>query len=313
MKKLILSCCLVAGFHPGFAQTQPPDSPALLAPGIISTGLSTRDFAISPDGDEMYYTIQHPKFISSTIVRIRKHGDTWGKPEVAPFSGVYRDLEPCFSWDGNTLYFSSDRPVPGNPSKHGFDIWCVRRNGSGAWGQPVNLGDKVNSEKDEFYPSVAKNGNLYFTVEAPYGKGSEDIVVCKWTDTGYMRPVSLPPQVNSKYDEFNAFIDPDEQYIIFSVEGRPDGPGKGDLYISRKDAAGNWQPARLLPAPVNSKFLDYCPFVSRDKKTLFFTSNRLRSEWYGDQPVTYDQLRQLLSEPGNGYDSIYWIKFDPNW
>ncbi|HXD76772.1 MAG TPA: hypothetical protein VN616_03135 [Puia sp.] len=319
MKKLALLFFLVADIHRIQAQPDlpgphaPADTPAIFAPGVISTGLSTRDLAISPSGDEIYYTIQQPKFISSTLIRVRKLHGIWGRPEVVPFSGVYRDLEPCLSWDGNSLYFSSDRPVSKTGGKHGFDIWVVRRNGSGQWGQPENLGEKVNSEKDEFYPSIAKNGNLYFTVEAAYGKGSEDIVRCRWTDTGYTRPESLPEQINTAFDEFNAFIDPDEQYILFSCEGRPGETGKGDLYISRKDAAGNWQNARLLPAPVNSGSLDYCPYVSRDKRILFFTSNRLRKEWYGEQPVTYDELRHLLSDPGNGYDSVYWITFDPAW
>jgi hypothetical protein len=319
MKELLFFLFLLGNYCQTSAQSvfpgggTPADTPAIFAAGIIATGLSTRDLTISPSGDEIFFTIQHPKFISSTIVRIRRLQGVWGKPEVAPFSGVYRDLEPCFSWDGNALYFSSDRPAANAAGKHDFDIWLVRRGASGEWSSPENLGNKVNSGKDEFYPSVAKNGNLYFTVEAPYGKGSEDIVFCKFSDTGYSGPVSLPGEINTKYDEFNAFIDPDEQYILFSCEGRPGEWGKGDLYISRKDAAGIWQPARLMPAPVNSKFLDYCPYVSRDKKILFFTSSRLRKEWYGDQPVTFDQLRQLLSDPGNGYDSIYWIAFDPAW
>ena len=293
--------------------SRPSDTPQLFGPGIVSTGLSTRDFAISPNGDEILYTIQHPKFISSTIIRIRKQRGAWGKPEVAPFSGVFRDLEPCFSWSGDTVYFSSDRPRPQDQGKRNFDIWRVMRRSDGGWGQPENLGDTVNSALNEFYPSVARNGNLYFTAEVSSGKGSEDIVVCKRTAAGYEKPVSLPEAINTKFDEFNAFIDPDENYIIFGCQGRPDEQGNGDLYISHKDQAGNWTPARPLPAPINSKSLDYCPYVSRDKSTFFFTSSRLRKEWRGEDPVTYSQLQQLLTQPGNGFDSIYWVKFDPGW
>ena len=289
----------------------PADTPTIFAPGIVSTGLSTRDFAISPAENEIFFTIQHPKFISSTIIRMTKVGGVWMKPEVASFSGVFRDLEPCYSWSGDTLYFSSDRPRDSGQGKRNFDIWRVVRKGGRGWGSPENLGDSVNSPQNEFYPSVARNGNLYFTVEASYGKGSEDIVVCKKSAAGYSKPVSLPEQVNSKYDEFNAFIDPDERFIIFGCQGRPDEQGNGDLYISHRDAVGNWTAARPLPVPINSKSLDYCPCVSRDGAILFFTSSRLRAAWYGDDPVSYDQLKRLLLEPGNGYDSIYWMKFDP--
>ncbi len=307
-----ISCVAIAQPpYPG--STPPPDTPQLFAPGLISTGLSTRDFAISPSGDEILYTIQHPKFLSSTIIRIKKTHGAWGNPEVAPFSGVFRDLEPSFNWTGDTLYFSSDRPRSNTPAKRNFDIWRVIKKVNGEWGQPEDLGDTVNSLENEFYPSVAKNGNLYFTVEASYGKGTEDIVVCKRTAKGYEKPVSLPEAINSKFDEFNAFIDPDEKFILFGCQGRPDELGNGDLYISKKDQAGNWTPARRLPEPINSKSIDYCPYVSRDGSAFFFTSSRLRKEWYANDPVTYPQLQQLLREPGNGFDSIYWIKFDPNW
>ncbi|MDP9047116.1 MAG: hypothetical protein M3N14_03205 [Bacteroidota bacterium] len=291
----------------------PTDTPRLFAAGILTDGLSNRDFTISPSGDEIFWTVQHAKFVSSTIIRLRKKNGHWGSPEVAPFSGVYRDLEASFSSDGNTLFFSSDRPVTGTNPKADFDIWKVSRNANGTWGLPENLGSTVNSDKNEFYPSVAKNGNLYFTVEAAYGKGSEDIVVCKKNPAGYQSPVSLPEDINTKFDEFNAFIDPDEQFIIFSCYGRSDDIGRGDLYISHKDAKGNWSPSRHLPSPVNSSFLDYCPYVTPDKKYLIFTSNRVRKAQLSDRALTYRQLKDFLSGPGNGLDDIYWVKFNKNW
>ncbi|RYU91683.1 hypothetical protein EWM62_07020 [Mucilaginibacter terrigena] len=288
----------------------PTDTPALFAKGVVSTGLSNRDFTISLAGDEIFYTIQHPKFIASVIIRLAKVNGKWGKPEVAPFSGVFRDLEAAFSPDGKTLFFSSDRPVTGNQPKRDFDIWKVSKTGDGGWGKPENLGTTVNTAKNEFYSSVAKSGNLYFTVEAPYGKGGEDIVVSTYTPKGYAPPVSLPGGVNTEHGEFNAFIDPDEQFILFSSDGRADDKGKGDLYISKKDKSNTWLPAQHLPGAINSTALDYCPYVTPDKKYLIFTSNRLRKEWYNNKAVTYPELNSLLSQPGNGQDDIYWVKFD---
>jgi len=314
----LLSLLLFVFFERVTAQTYPDphfpgDTPRIFAPGILSDGLSNRDFTISPSGDEIFFTIQQRGFLSSTIIRLVKVNGKWGKPEVAPFSGVYRDLEATFTADGKTIFFSSDRPVAGNTPKEDFDIWKVLQTSPGNWGTPVNLGSTVNSDKNEFYPSVAKNGNLYFTVEAAYGKGSEDIVLCKYSPSGYSTPVSLPEDINTKFDEFNAFIDPDEQFILFSSYGRSNDMGSGDLYLSRKDKQGNWLPAHHLPVPLNSGSLDYCPFVTPDKKYLFFTSNRpLKLQRIGS-PVTYTELTKLLSGPGNGLDDIYWVKFNLDW
>jgi Tol biopolymer transport system component len=316
MKKLIaLWLMLFAGLNGALAQIQypdkrvPADTPILFAQGLLTDGLSNRDLTISPTGDELFFTIQHPKFIASVIIRVTKENGIWGKPEVAPFSGLNRDLEASFSPDGKTLYFSSDRPLADKKPKRDFDIWKVTKTAGGKWGLPENLGPVVNTPQNEFYPSVAKNGNLYFTVEAAYGKGSEDIVLCKSTSKGYEAPISLPEDINTKFDEFNAFVDPDEQFILFTCQGRADDMGKGDLYIARKNAAGNWQPARHLPAGINSTSLDYCPYITPDKKYMVFTSNRLSKGWYDDKAVDYKTLKSLLSEAGNGLDDLYWVRW----
>lgn len=318
-RKLILPFIFMLIVDSGFAQlsypdsSMPTDTPRLFAQGLLTDGLSNRDFTMSPQGDEIFFTLQQPHFVTSTILHIQKKNGKWGRPEVAAFSGRYRDLEASFSPDGQMIYFSSDRPLNDTIAKKDFDIWRVKRNKNGNWDKPENLGSEVNSPKSEYYPSVAKSGNLYFTVKAGYGKGSEDIVVCKPTATGYSKPESLPEDVNTKYDEFNAFIDPDEQFIIFSCYGRADDLGHGDLYLSRKDKSGKWLPAKHLPVPINSTALDYCPFVSADKKHLIFTSNRINNQLNNGQTKTYRQLQTLLNSPGNGWDDIYWVKFNENW
>jgi len=290
----------------------PTDTPKLFARGILSDGLSNRDFTISPAGDEVFFTIQQPRFALSAILHLIKTDGQWGKPEVAPFSGKWHDLEATFSPDGQYIYFSSDRPITGNAKKD-FDIWRVKRLPGGQWGEPKNLGLTVNSAKDEFYPSITKSGNLYFTTELENGRGSEDIVVCKPTANGYSKPELLAEDIDSKYDEFNAFVDPDEQFILFTSYGRMDDMGRGDIYISHKDKSGRWLPVKHLPTSINSSSLDYCPYVTRDKQYLIFTSNRLNPEFADGKTRDVEQVKALLSSPGNGMDDIYWVKFNPEW
>ena len=306
---LLFSYAVAQGTYPG--GQSPVDTPTIFAKGILSDGLSNRDFTISPNGDEIFFTLQQARFVSSTILHLVKKNNKWTKPEVASFSGRFRDLEAAFSPDGQSIYFSSDRPLSGDKSKD-FDIWRVKRLPDGQWAEPENLGAAVNSDKNEFYPSITKSGNLYFTVEAPYGKGSEDIVICKLTGSGYSKPESLPEDINTKYDEFNAFVDPDEQFILFSSYGRPDDMGGGDLYISHKDSKGDWMAVKHLPPPINSASLDYCPFVTWDNRYLVFTSNRLNAEFKNGKVKDYQKLNELLKNVGNGWDDIYWVKLDAN-
>ncbi|HEX3384766.1 MAG TPA: hypothetical protein VHS53_06250, partial [Mucilaginibacter sp.] len=59
--------------------------------------------------------------------------------------------------------------------------------------------------------------------------------------------------------------------------------------------------------------LDYCPYVTRDKKYLVFTSSRLNPDFADGKTRDVRQIKTLLSSPGNGLDDIYWVKFDQEW
>lgn len=286
-----------------------PASPHIFAAGIINTGLSERDFALSPDGTEIMYTLQSPQGVFQTILYSKKNMQgTWCKPEVAPFAGKYSDLEPSFTADGKKLFFSSNRPVNGTEIKD-FDIWVVEKE-NGKWGEPRNLGSPVNTKEDEFYPSITKTGNLYFTAAYKNGIGKEDIFMAKLENGKYGEPVPLDTAVNSKSYEFNAFVSPDEDYIIFTSYGRKDDKGRGDLYMSIKDAAGKWLPAKNLSF-LNSEKLDYCPFVSFDKKTMFFTSERINlKNSFAGNPIKLDDLINSFTSPQNGGGDIYFINFE---
>lgn len=286
----------------------PTASALVFSKGIVSDGMNNRDFTISPDGAELYYTVQQKDFLISTIIRVQKKNGKWSAPEVAPFSGRYNDLEASFSPDGKRIWFSSNRPVNSADTTNDFDIWYVNKTNTG-WSEPVHAGFVMNTPANEFYPSVARNGNIYFTSEFKAGKGKEDIVMCAWQNGQYQPPVSLPEAINSKGYEFNAFVDPDEQFIIFTAYGRADDMGRGDLYISEKDESGNWKPAKHMGAGINSKNLDYCPFVTPDKKYLFFSSNRPINRTPFDQAKDYKAITGMLNGPGNGLDDVYWIEF----
>jgi hypothetical protein len=154
----------------------PPSLPELVGMSQINSSLNERDFALTPDGNEIYFTISTPKSTFQTIVfcRKQKNGE-WSAPTIASFAGMYSDLEPALSADGNTLYFSSNRPLDGNEVKD-FDLWRVRRTANG-WGIPEHLGNTINTPADEFYPSITNSGNLYFTAQYKGGVGREDIYV----------------------------------------------------------------------------------------------------------------------------------------
>jgi len=285
-------------------QQKPGDNPQVFAPGFVSTNLGERDAAFTPDGKEFYYSLWTGSFGVILVTKETKTG--WSNPEIVSFSHNYSNIEPFITTDGKKLFFSSNRPIEKTGDVKDYDIWYVTKTDSG-WSDPINVGSTINSNADEFYPSIADNGNLYFTSQTDKSLGSEDIWVSKFKDGNYEEPGNLGEAVNSKTDEFNAFIAPDESYIIFSNWGRKDGSGGGDLYISFNDENGTWLPSKNLGENINSPQLDFCPYVTRDGKYCFFTSRRLDAKLSDKEHHTYSSLKQLLNSPQNGNNDIYWM------
>ncbi len=224
------------------------------------------------------------------------------KPSYSMVSGKYGDLEPAFSPDGKRLYFTSNRPVAdtGKEAKD-FDIWYIEKRSDG-WGEPKNMGPVINTSKDEFYASVTKSGNLYFTRDNDSSK--DDIFFSAYNKGVYATPVALGAEINSKGYDFNSFTDPDENYIIFSSYKREDDMGGGDLYISIKKN-GRWTPAVNMGSKINSVSLDYSPFVSFDKKYFFFSSRRSLIKFTSNKTARLKDVQKALSGYGNGTEDIY--------
>jgi len=265
-----------------------------------------RDFTISNDGNEAYITVQNPTEEIRTICRIRKHNGVWTKPYPAPFSGKHKDLEPYFSPDNLRLYFVSNRP--NNFEKENYDIFYVERSHKDSiWSAPVNLGNPINTAGNEFYPAIAESGNLYFTSVKEKDKGKDDIYFSTFENQKYSEPVSLNSNINTLGYEFNCFIAPDESYIIFSGYNRADGLGSGDMYISYKNENDEWMKAENLSDKINSKQMEYCPFVDVKNGKLFFTSRR--SEVSGTELRNNFQLEQETQKYENGLSRIYQVDF----
>jgi hypothetical protein len=239
----------------------------MFAPDIVSTN-DVFASTFTPDGRTVVFTkFSPPKpmtLLSSTFVDGR-----WSTPVALPFSGTFRDLDPSFSPDGNRLYFSSARPS--GPSladtTTGVDTWYVDRAGAG-WGTPMRFGEPVNSVQTDMYPSVTRHGVLYFdsfrTPPRRLAYRAEPR-----SDGTWNQPQLLDFAVNSDSGASNLFVDPDERFVVFGAR-RPGGAGEMDLYVSWKTPTG-WTTARNLGAQVNTPAVEFCPFVSRDGRYLYFT------------------------------------------
>lgn len=284
-----------------------PIQAEIFAENIVSTHLYERDIAISPDGSEIVFTLSDYKQSKRCLVMIKKSGKEWGHKEILGFSGLYHDIEPFYALDGNTLYFASNRPISVDSEPDDFNIWFVKRTAKG-WSQAEPLPSTINTQFDEFYPSLSRNNNLYFTAVRENGIGEEDIFVSKCVDGIYLNSEPLDTNINSATYEFNAYISPDEDILVFSSYGRADDLGGGDLYFSKKDTAGNWLPAKNMGNAINSPQLDFCPFIDAERNNFYFTSERGLVS--GKKVQRVQELNEMAEGILNGMGNIYRIRLD---
>jgi len=207
---------------------------ANLVSGSVNTkhheGLTT----FSADGNTMYFSRESfyegdyeklegdkTKFSVHYLYKVTKNGDRWSKAEALPFNNeTYSLRDPSLSADGKTLYFASN--MPGGFGM--YDLYKVSVNADGTFGEPENLGDKVNTASNEGFPYASSNNTLYFSSTGQLGLGGLDVFEYK---DGKVNNLKTP--VNSAGDDF-AFTVNEETGEGFVSSNREGGKGSDDIY-----------------------------------------------------------------------------------
>ena len=291
--------------HPGapYVADRPLNDPTIFGQGVISTGDYESHPAFTPDGKTLYFLKDSPDFAFWTMFVSQFQGGRWTEPQVAPFSGQYRDADPFISADGSKFLFISDRPVPGKKHRD-LDIWIMERNGK-QWGDPHNFGLPINSEGNEWYPTLAADGTLYFGSDRPGGMGKTDLYRSRLVDGKYAEPENLGSPINTESNEYEPYIASDQSFVMFMADNREEH-GDLDLYISYQ-RNGSWTRPVGLPNGINSAANEYSPKISPDGRYFFWTSTRNTRDKRAPKSFTTQQYLDEIRSAGNGLGDIYQI------
>jgi Tol biopolymer transport system component len=252
-------------------QEQPTSTPTVFAPGIVS--IEDRyeyGNTFSNDGKEFYYSVNVGQKPQINVIRFENN--SWSLPKTILVHEVYGYNDAFLSPDDKRLYFISDRALDGKGPKKDIDIWYVERKGEG-WSEPVNAGESINANKNEYYISFTKKGTMFFSSNAGTNAATDknyDVRTAEFTGGKFLPNKKLGGAINTEHYEADVFVSPDETYVIFCSE-RPGGKGAGDLYISFKNAKGEWLPAKNMGEAINTFSYEFCPYVTPDGKFLFFS------------------------------------------
>ncbi len=166
------------------------------------------------------------------LFRSVRNNEEWSKPEELPFnSDEYSTAHPALSPDGNTLYFASDRPGTRGLS----DLWKVAILDNGGFGEPVNLGDAVNTEGRETFPFVTSANQLFYASDGHSGLGGLDIFTSALGDNGTVtETVTVGKPLNSSKDDFGLILN-DHTGEGYFASNRDGGLGNDDIYAVNRE------------------------------------------------------------------------------
>ncbi len=265
-------------------QTHPGMQPQMFVPEALRSNADWfwhGALAFSPDGHEFYLDIYVPATNQGIRTRFMEMNDNvWSSPRSTAFAGSVTAASPTFTNDGAKVFFISDRP-----NGRAYSVWSAVRSEVGwAAATAVNIPSRP-SLGNGWRVSVTNDETLYMQMVDNNLNTDFDIYRVERSNDVYSAPERLNGNINSASMDLGAFIDPDENYIIFG-SSRPGGYGSTDLYISFKDPDGFWMPAINMGATVNSSATEGGPFVSADGSYFFFLSDH--EPQYGRNPYWVD-------------------------
>ncbi len=199
--------------------------------GQISKGLKFPTEAthavFSNDGQTVYYSKKNGnRKFQLYKARVDRTG-RWRNSIKLPFDNPnYTFKQPALNQDNTKLFFVSDKP--GGLGKN--DIYYVNITNNGYdFGEPVHLGEQINSPGNEMYPFVGDKEKLFFSTDGRGGLGGLDIYESFYENGNYTKTSNLEAPINSDKDDFAYVLIPGTNKGYFS-SNRIDGFGGVDIY-----------------------------------------------------------------------------------
>ena len=261
-----------------------PFSPVNLGAGV-NTAASEYFPCITADNRTLLFT----RLVTDERVRGGKQEDffvsrfedgVWGKARpVTEINTPFNEGAPTLSADGMLLIFTACEAMGGEWGPYeGFgscDLFASRLIGD-RWSKPSNLRG-VNSYDWDSQPSFSADGKtLYFVRGKQTARGikKQDIFYAELqADGNWTKPLPLPGEVNTPFEEESVMIHPDGETLYFSSNGHP-GMGGLDIFYSKKQADGTWGTPVNLGYPINTGDDENSLLVSTDGQVAYFASNR---------------------------------------
>lgn len=255
--------------------------------GGINTAFDEYFPAINGDGKQLLFTrdiyySEKPMDHQEDLYLSKKENNIWQTAQPVPQVNTGgNEGAPTLSADGNIMFFTSCMMQFGDygaEDRKGYgscDIFYAQKI-NGRWSRARNAGSAINTANWETQPSFSSDGKtLYFikgVVDRAGGRKNIDIYTSVIGEDGKFQPaVRLSDVVNSKGNEESVFIHPDNMTLYFASDGHL-GLGGTDLFMSKRQANGEWGPPVNLGYPINTANDENSLLVDPSGKLAYFAS-----------------------------------------
>lgn len=194
---------------------------------------------------------------------------------------------PLLSPDGRELFFTRALYSGNAGGKFsGLDVWYSEASAD-SWKNASNsLPGRLNNEGHNAIIGISRDGNKRYFMSVNFNEKVNGIYTTSRVNNYWTRPefVSVPGIENQSF--LGVYISPDFDVMLFSMKAA-DSRGEEDLYFSVRNGVGEWSTPKNMGTTINTSGFEISPFLSADKKRLYFASSGHGGE--GDADIFYSE------------------------
>ncbi len=200
------------------------------------------------------------------------------------------EQSPVMSPDGKTMYFTiASHPQNVGGKRDKGDIWQSVLIGN-EWSAPIHMGSVLNNREYNAVAGLSADGNELYLLGHYNENGdvkTQGFSVSRKTGTGWSTPQNINiPYFLNRGATFSGHVTANGNVFVYSGEGYT-SLGVEDIYVSVKNASGNWSEPKNLGRNINTSFQEMCPWLSEDTHFLYFASNGRQG--YGSFDIYYSE------------------------
>lgn len=200
----------------------------------------------------------------------------FGEPEpIGINTEAYDELLPVLSPDGKTLFFAKrNHPKNATGVNDLIDVWYAEK-GANGWSKATPKKSWFNNYGYNFVSSISGDGNILIlgNTYLPSGNMEAGPSFSTWNGAEWAFPEKMNiKDFKNNSNAYNFNLSKDGKILLLSLNNEQSS-GNRDLFVSFKEGPNSWSAPKNLGKQVNTSQQDVTPYLAKDNKTLFFSSN----------------------------------------